>query len=276
MNLDPLFSYLFELLVLAGDYALQVQDRVDSLPVKDYPGNLFGQALTDADVSVQNFIEVALLARFPDLAFFGEEEAQSRNTKYFPKKAKLKVLLDPIDGTRFYADKLKIFNIIVSIIDEDDFVGGIVYHPGIRRFFFAQKAQGAFTLDASDLNSKQAKRSLKLNPQAKFILGSKLHLRQSKLGSHQYLEMHSSYKTGADWKLSVNGILWSEVAGIILKDCNVIDSGVIAFIAKEAGGVVSDLNGQALQTLKQLSSLSYPGLIVGADQAMHQSMLNSL
>lgn len=87
MELFELVKRLAALSVTAGAYALKVQDRVAHQPIKSQYDNLFAQALTDADLSVQGFIEVSLLAEFPDIAFFGEEQAHSLNMKYFPSQA---------------------------------------------------------------------------------------------------------------------------------------------------------------------------------------------
>ena len=53
---------------LAAHYSRQIQSKIAAQPAKDGP-NPFSAALTDADLSIQTFVEVALLGSFPDLRF---------------------------------------------------------------------------------------------------------------------------------------------------------------------------------------------------------------
>jgi hypothetical protein len=49
-------------------------------PAQKAGQNPWVQAITDADQSVQTFLEITTLAHFPDASFFGEEQDTSRNT----------------------------------------------------------------------------------------------------------------------------------------------------------------------------------------------------
>ncbi|NEQ65757.1 MAG: inositol monophosphatase family protein, partial [Symploca sp. SIO2D2] len=68
---------------MAAVYARQIQPMIGALPSKDEGDNFFAAALTDADLAVQNLVEVVLLGSFPDISFYGEEYEISGNTKYF-------------------------------------------------------------------------------------------------------------------------------------------------------------------------------------------------
>lgn len=68
-------------LKVAAGYARNLQPQIAALPAKEKGNNFFAAALTDADLAIQNLIEVALLGAFPQIRFYGEEFEQSRNTK---------------------------------------------------------------------------------------------------------------------------------------------------------------------------------------------------
>ena len=70
-------------LKVAAGYARFLQPKIAVLPEKDGKDNLFSSALTDADLAIQNFVEVVLLSKFPNIRFYGEEYESSPNTKYF-------------------------------------------------------------------------------------------------------------------------------------------------------------------------------------------------
>ena len=128
MDINKVIDYLLPNIVIAGDYAAQIQAVVQNKSNKNEK-TVFQQALTDADLSVQNFLEVALLAEYPDICFYTEEEDKSLNMKYFPTNAEYEISLDPINGTQFYRDNLRIFDIIITITRHDDVVSAITYLP---------------------------------------------------------------------------------------------------------------------------------------------------
>jgi 3'-phosphoadenosine 5'-phosphosulfate (PAPS) 3'-phosphatase len=68
---------------VAAAYARFLQPMIAVLPAKEQGENFFAAALTDADLSIQNLVEVALLGTFPQIRFYGEEHEHSSNTKYF-------------------------------------------------------------------------------------------------------------------------------------------------------------------------------------------------
>jgi hypothetical protein len=77
--LDTLWPFL----QVAAAYARDLQVRIRAHPAKTGADNPFAAALTDADLSIQTLLEVAVLGSFPTLRFYGEEEASSYNTRYF-------------------------------------------------------------------------------------------------------------------------------------------------------------------------------------------------
>ena len=139
-NAWEILDCLYPVLRLAADYAVAIQSRIATLPEKsEYGDNFYATALTDADLTIQTTIELALLARFPEVRFFGEEYQTSYNTKYFRgidlAEGELLVTLDPIDGTRAYLDKLDTFAIILTIIKGDHYEAVLIIKPKQKYYF---------------------------------------------------------------------------------------------------------------------------------------------
>jgi fructose-1,6-bisphosphatase/inositol monophosphatase family enzyme len=81
--------------------------------------------------------------------FFGEEHEQTYNTKYFRATdlgamGDYLVALDPIDGTQFYLDGHSNYQIILSILNADDYEAAIAVTPGQNLYYYALRGQGAF------------------------------------------------------------------------------------------------------------------------------------
>ncbi|HEY9858651.1 MAG TPA: inositol monophosphatase family protein [Candidatus Obscuribacterales bacterium] len=134
--LETLFPYL----KVAAAYACQIQAKIVAHPAKDASDDFFAAALSDADLSIQTLVEVALLGTFPNIRFYGEEYEQSYNTQYFrsielgPQDDYL-VTLDPIDGTQFYLDGHSNYQIILSILNRDEFEAAIALSPAQNTYY---------------------------------------------------------------------------------------------------------------------------------------------
>ncbi|MDZ7952854.1 inositol monophosphatase family protein [Nostoc sp. DedQUE09] len=158
MSTTPTTRLILETLLphlkVAAAYAHFLQPKIAALPAKEQGNNFFSAALTDADVAIQNLVEVVLLGTFPDIRFYGEEYESSNNTKYFRatelgSEGDYLVTLDPIDGTKFYMDGHSNYQIILSILNADDFEAVIAISPAQNIYFYALRGEGAFkgTLD---------------------------------------------------------------------------------------------------------------------------------
>ncbi|WP_281062893.1 inositol monophosphatase family protein, partial [Limnoraphis robusta] len=135
--LETLLPYLR----VAAGYARQLQPLIRALPAKD-GDNFFAEALTDADLSIQTLVEVALLGTFPNIRFYGEEHELSGNTKYFRsielgEKGDYLVTLDPIDGTKFYLDGHNNYQIILTVLNSDEFEAVLAISPTLNTYYYA-------------------------------------------------------------------------------------------------------------------------------------------
>ena len=263
----------------AGEYAHQIQSRIAEQPDKVDMPNFFAAALSDADLSVQTFVEVALLAHFPNIRFFGEEHEKSYNTKYFSsielgQGEELLVTLDPIDGTRFYLDNFPNFQIILTVLNADGYEGVLALSPAKQEYFYALKDQGTFRgawedgLEACELMTMWPN-----SEKPRLLLGFAM---QS--WAEQMEQSFSLIKVAEDYSAeelipNVNGILTGDLDGAILAKGNWIDGGAIAFLVQEAGGVVTDLEGHPLPSLRDCEDCRFSGMIIAANSDIHQQIL---
>lgn len=276
MILAGLFPYLQG----AAAYARQIQSRIAARPDKDGYGNQFAAALSDADLSIQTMIEVALLGMFPNLRFYGEEYEQSYNTKYFraidlgPQGDYL-VTLDPIDGTRFYLDGHTNYQIILSVLNWDEFEAVISLFPALNTYCYAIRGEGAWQgrLDQPMTESQPLKIS---QTNSKIFLGTGMerlaaHLRKR----YQIIAVTESYSQDVQIP-NPGGVLYGELAGVVGKAAQWIDGAALAFIAQEAGCIVTTHTGDAPPQFHACSPYWRPGLVVATSSTVHQDLLAAL
>jgi fructose-1,6-bisphosphatase/inositol monophosphatase family enzyme len=270
---------LFPHLKVAAKYARQIQSKIAARPAKDAE-SFFGAALSDADLSVQTLVEVALLGTFPSIRFYGEEYEPSYNTKYFRaitlgSKDDYLVTLDPIDGTQFYLDGHSNYQIILSVLNWDDFEAAIAISPAQDLYCYALRGEGCW--QGMLETGLEACRPLQIRETSSTILlGSGMESLATRLREHyQVIDVATSYSKDVQIP-NVNGILSGELAGAVIRAGKFIDGAALAFLAQEAGCIVTTLNGDPPPLLYKCENYQRPGLILAASASVHQHLLESV
>ena len=261
---------------IAAGYAKHIQTRITSLPAKEAGGNILSEALTDADLSIQTLVEVALLGTYPDLAFYGEEYEQSRNTKYFTSTKltpdRYLITLDPIDGTKYYLDGFNNYQIILGILDRQSYQGVIAVSPAQDCYYYALKDFGVYRGSlAQDLDECTLLEVNNAKPA--ILLGwGMAHLKPALEDKYQVIDIENCYDSEIQFP-NYNGIFAGDLIGWITKRGKFIDSAALAFMAAENGCIVTGFDGLPLPPLSICKNYSYAGAIVARTSELHQDLL---
>lgn len=274
-----ILEILLPQLRLAAAYAHRIQPYIAAHPAKDAE-NFFGAALSDADLSIQTLVEVSLLATFPDSRFYGEEYEQSYNTKYFramtlgPTDDYL-ITLDPIDGTQFYLDGHTNYQIILAILNQDEFEAAIALTPAQNSYTYALRGQGCWQ-GPLDAHLDQCDRLQITDPNPAILLGWGMeHLAPHLQPRYTVIDVATSYSTDTQIP-NVNGLLNGDLAGAILRVGKFIDGAALAFLAQEAGCIVTTHEGTPPPPLHTCKNYERPGLAIAASPQVHQDLLTAL
>lgn len=262
---------------VAAAYAKEIQSRIAAQPEKE-SDNIFVSALTDADLSVQTFVEVVMLGQFPSVRFYGEEHEKSYNTKYFrsielgPQDDYL-VTLDPIDGTRFYLDGHQNYQIMVNVLNADGFEASLVIRPAYGRYFYALRDQGLFSGSLEDdLDDCQP---LKLEQPEKqiYLGGGASQLKNQLEDKYKVIDIHADYSAEVQVP-STASFLMGELSGAVLMGAQFIDGAAFAFMAQEAGGTVTQIDGSPLPPLSDhAATYRWPPLVIGATAEVNRDLV---
>lgn len=264
---------LLPLLVTAGDYARRIQPQLAPSPAKAGT-NAWVQALTDADLSVQTFIEVAVLAAFPDTGFYGEEQEQSRNARYFPPDARTMLWLDPIDGTYLYRNQRAGWEIVLSLSQDGLLMATISYRPVTGRFNLALRGPGALT------GSRQAGRLAEFAP-LRTRSGSGLCV------TYQAPEELARLRRGfAAFDIvadddparpfdNLNDLFTGRLDAYVGRATDALDWGAIAFMVVQAGGMATGLDGSPLDLFDAFGNRQLD-LVVAASPEVHARVMDCL
>ena len=94
--------------------------------------------VTDIDVAAEKAVLEILTSAFPQFGILAEESQPVAGASPY------RWVVDPLDGTRNYAQSIPHFCTIVALAEGDDIVAGVVYDPVREETFTAAKGQGAF------------------------------------------------------------------------------------------------------------------------------------
>ena len=105
----------------------------------DVEVSLKGRAnvVTDADLASERLILDYVGAEYPEFGILSEESAPVAGSSPYTW------VVDPIDGTRNFAEGIPHFCVVVAIAEGSDVVAGVTYDPVRDEMFAAQRGRGA-------------------------------------------------------------------------------------------------------------------------------------
>ena len=103
------------------------------------------EPITAADLESNKIIEKYMAqSEFPILS---EESSDIKEKRLESNKV---WIVDPLDGTTDFVNKTGEFTIMISLVEENTPVLGVISHPTENKLFVAQKDQGAYMYNAGE------------------------------------------------------------------------------------------------------------------------------
>jgi len=267
-------EHYLPVLVTAGDYAGNIQSRISGPEQK--PGeNAWARALTDADLTVQTFIEVATLSRYPDVGFYGEESAHSANRKYFDAGADTAVNLDPINGTFLYKNQRSGWDIILSISHQGQLMAAISYMPARGLFYLAVRGVGAMTGTRECLRFSDMQRLTTRTGSRVCMTYQAPDVITSASPNFECFDIVRDYSAERDLD-NLNDLFTGRLAAFACRKGDLLDWGAIAFIVCQAGGVASCLDGSPLSAFDNFRADDAVDMLVSTSTEIHNEILDLL
>ena len=193
--------------------------------------------VTQADIECEQVIKQVLAAQFPDFGFYGEETGQSNTDSDFLW------LVDPIDGTKSFVREYHFFSTQIALMYKGEIIMGLSHAPMFNETAWAAKNLGAFidneALTISEFNKPEDScystgnlRSFAQDPKQWEKLRQVMSLCHKTRGYGDFYHYHLL----AAGKLEL----------IIESDVNILDIAALSILVTEAGGIITDLDGKAI------------------------------
>lgn len=207
--------------------------------------------VTETDLKVQEYIFSNLSALYPQIGAVGEEQQtcidmDDKMCEVSDKDRVLQWILDPIDGTTNYIYGYNFSAISLALKENDTIIWGAVYNPFTDEMFTAQRGEGAF------LNEEPIHVSAKATlSDALIAVGTAPYHKE--MADEVFDKIKRLFKVGLDIRRTGSAAL--DLAYVAAgrqevyfeNNLKIWDFAAGSLILQEAGGVVCDLAGNALQ-----------------------------
>ena len=196
-----------------------------------------GDFVTASDKRVEKILIEELQKARPKYSILSEEVGEINNDKSF------KWIIDPIDGTANFLHSIPHFAISIGLEHNGEIICGIIYDPIKDEMFSAEKGNGAY------LNNQRLRVSSrsKLKDCMIFTGGPNFESKEKDLSIKEYNNFSSQVlvpirKMGSA-ALDMAYVSAGRCDGFWQRNLNYWDIAAGIILVKEAGGFVTDFNG---------------------------------
>lgn len=234
--------------------------------------------VSNADIEAENYLINNLRPIIKEAEFLAEESAFAayggKSSAYKKYQEKDFVwIIDPLDGTTNFLNNMDYFGVCICLAYRGQPLIGIVHRPPTHETYCAVINQGTFLIDAAGKRKKLVlPTNKKLLKNSLLVTGfacekGEVFNKEFALFKNMMRESRGIRRMGSaalDLCLVAQGIFdafWE-------RGLSPWDVAAASLILKEAGGVVSDYNGQAFNPFQET--------IVGSKKSLHSSVLKVL
>ena len=253
IDLDQALSVAIDAATAAADVILahyhrgvDVETKSDATPV------------TVADREAEQVIREVLNAAFPDHQVFGEEAGRGDGDPTHLW------LVDPIDGTKSFVRGYGMFSTQIALMVDGELTLGVSSAPLAGELAWARRDGGAFVdgerVTVSDVDSVEA---------AAVSTGNLATLADSEGWARLGRILARADRTrGYGDYYHYHRLAAGHIDAVIESDVNILDIAALTVIVREAGGRITDLDGQPVG----LDTRS----VLAAPAALHATLLSAL
>ncbi|MFH0861126.1 MAG: inositol monophosphatase [Candidatus Altiarchaeota archaeon] len=194
--------------------------------------------VSNVDIECQNLSHRLLTEKFP-YPVLSEEKRLSENID-----SNLFWVVDPVDGTHNFIAGVPNFGVSIALLSKHEFVLGVIHLPYFDEMYYAVKGNGAFMngkpIAVSD--NKVLEKSM-ITYDNQFYLSKYSFERYKRLVDHSFTTRIFGSAV-YDFGLIASGIIDARV----WNNTKIFDFAAGVTLVREAGGMVTDFNGDNIST----------------------------
>lgn len=227
--------------------------------------------VTEADVAAQEAVRSVVLKAFPDHDFLGEEDASDRKRQGLlavpERRSDHRWIVDPLDGTTNYVHHLPGYAVSIALQIGSELELGVVFDPLGKEQFVAQRGKGV-TLNGQKIMASGCQDL----GRALVAVSFSPHVSRNSAEIRRFVELllaAQSIRRMGSAALNLSYVAAGRMDAYVATSVHAWDVAAGVLIVREAGGVVANLDGGAL-------NIEQPDLIASSSQALLGSMVDVL
>ncbi len=190
---------------------------------------------TKADDESEEAILKILTAEFPGYNIYAEEGGE------VDKGSEFTFAIDPLDGTNNFVLGIPNFSVSIGLLKGEEIILGVIYSPMIDNVYYAEKGGGAY-MDGKKLSVNSESDVKKASICHGILWGSSF---EEEIRVTKYLYSKDAKRVMVNWSPTFDFCMLAlgRVEGVINNGCALHDFAAGKIIAREAGAMITDLNG---------------------------------
>jgi myo-inositol-1(or 4)-monophosphatase len=196
--------------------------------------------VTDADRASEELVEAAIIGRFPDHRFVGEEtsflsgDVPAGSEQY-------SWLVDPLDGTTNYAHRYPHFAVSIALEHAGQVILGVVYDPMRNELFAAERGGGA-TLNGAPIAVSRIDKLERSLLGTGFAYSAEERRENARIWNG-FLTLAQGVRRDGSAALNLCYVACGRLDGFWERPLNAWDLAAGSMLVEEAGGVISGYDG---------------------------------
>lgn len=238
-----------EFLARALDVAQRAADAAEAITRPRYRTQDFSVVtkadatpVTEADRDAEAAIKRVLCEAFPDHAFYGEEEGREGDGDFL-------WLIDPIDGTKAFVRGYPMFSTQIALMHAGELVLGVSAAGEYGERAWAVQGGGAFLRSGDDFARRiRVSDVAEFGPPTAMSAGNlkSLAADPKRWSAYADLVRRVGRIRGYGDFLHYHLLARGAIDLVVESDLNILDIAPLVVIVREAGGVFTDLDGEAI------------------------------
>lgn len=254
-------------------FALDLADEADAISMRYFRGELGteakadGSLVTRADKEVEEHLRARITERYPDHDILGEEQGFTPASEAGDGAARW--ILDPIDGTHGFARDLPVWATLIALERTGQVAVGVASAPALGTRWWAGRGLGAYRGDLGTkgrAGTRIAVTDITTIGEAQILYGSYAMTVDAWSGADGLLRR--------GWRSRGLGDFWAHClvadgsAEVALEPiCSPWDLAALIVIVEEAGGRMTDIDGNAVYDA---------GQAISSNGRLHRDVLRTL
>jgi len=249
-------SFLLPTAKAAGDVLMKYFRKKHRIVEKEGAG-----IVTEADKAAEKLILNRLSRKFPKSSIITEESGEYR------RDDSLCWVIDPLDGTSNYAHGFPWFCVSIGLYENGKPRAGVIYHPVLREFFYAEKGRGA-TLNGKSIKVSRTRRIESSLLSTGFYYSKGKNLRQEVEIFRRMNEAARGVRRPGSAALDLAYVSCGRFDGFWERGLSSWDVAAGFLLVEEAGGKITDYRGRPT-TLHDRE-------VVASNRLLHGAMIRNV